>query len=455
MRYCGAACGQFRAFLYAQGPDRALPGESLVTGAARQHDPQHFPMCAQARRRFTQLIHMVVHSKARNTFSGPAGRQQRASVPVLARGGRHAGRGSGLGLVDIVRDGGRWSSRTGGPRTQAPACCHAHRDPAGGASSIRSSCPGSVAAGAGDPPPALPRPGAGALGAGPLDDRVQQAITGQQRPTPGHWPRRRLAAFPYLGQRGSTASRSAALPGRAQEAGRKIPDHHTQPGLAPSHYRTAPSEISGPSDPGSAAVRSGRADAARATRGTQPCGPALRPSCTGLLPARPLPRSRPPGRGRPRTRPCCVLTPDRRGWHSGVAGVPALAKTFLPGRIRQGPSMYEMEGPCPASPRLLASCLVFAAPRAARRGQVPARGPVSGSSHVPGVAPGWCPFPAVKAFLLPPQPQRKALRPAISYFSAIHEGIHRKQAVIRISQRLSTGLFTTCPQATGWKPEST
>ena len=209
---------------------------------------------------------MVVHSKARNTFSGPAGRQQRASVPVLARGGRHAGRGSGLGLVDIVRDGGRWSSRTGGPRTQAPACCHAHRDPAGGASSIRSSCPGSVAAGAGDPPPALPRPGAGALGAGPLDDRVQQAITGQQRPTPGHWPRRRLAAFPYLGQRGSTASRSAALPGRAQEAGRKIPDHHTQPGLAPSHYRTAPSEISGPSDPGSAAVRSGRADAARATR---------------------------------------------------------------------------------------------------------------------------------------------------------------------------------------------
>ena len=48
-----------------------------------------------------------------------------------------------------------------------------------------------------------------------------------------------------------------------------------------------------------------------------------------------------------------------------------------PGRIRQGPSMYEMEGPCPASPRLLASCLVFAAPRAARRGQVPAREPVS------------------------------------------------------------------------------
>ena len=129
-----------------------------------------------------------------------------------------------------------------------------------------------------------------------------------------------------------------------------------------------------------------------ARRGTQPCGPALRPSCTGLLPARRLPRSRPPGRGRPRTRRCCVLTPDRRGWHSGVAGVPALAKTFLPGRIRQGPSMYEMEGPCPASPRLLASCLVFAAPRAARRGQVPARAGLPAPPTFPGSPPGGARF---------------------------------------------------------------
>jgi hypothetical protein len=146
----------------------------------------------------------------------------------------------------------------------------------------------------------------------PLDDRVQQAITGQQRPTLGRWPRRRLAAFPYFGQRGSTASRSAALPGRAQEAGRKIPDHHTQPGLAPSHYRTAPSEISGPSDPGSAAVRSvrsGRADAARATR-----HPALRASAPTVLhgsvagaaaPALTAPRPRPP-------EDSSVLCPDPR-----------------------------------------------------------------------------------------------------------------------------------------------
>jgi hypothetical protein len=53
-------------------------------------------MCAQARRRFTQVIHMVMHSKADNTFSCRAGRQ-RVSVPVLARGGRPAGRRSGLG----------------------------------------------------------------------------------------------------------------------------------------------------------------------------------------------------------------------------------------------------------------------------------------------------------------------------------------------------------------------
>ena len=232
-------------------------------------------------------------------------------MPVLARGGRHAGRGSGLGLVDIVRDGGRWSSCTGGPGTQAPACCHAHRDPAGCASSIRSSCPGSVAAGAGHPRLRYhdQEQEQERWALVPLDDRVQQAITGQQRPTPGHCPRRRLAAFPYLGQRGSTASRPTALPGRAQQAGRKIPDHHTQPGLAPSHYRTAPSEISGPSDPGSAAVRSGQADAARATR-----HPALRASAPVVLhgsvagaaaPALTAPRPRPP-------EDSSVLCPDPR-----------------------------------------------------------------------------------------------------------------------------------------------
>ncbi len=50
-------------FLHAQGVDRALPGEGPVMGAAWQRSPQHFPVCTQARRRFTQVVHMVVHSK--------------------------------------------------------------------------------------------------------------------------------------------------------------------------------------------------------------------------------------------------------------------------------------------------------------------------------------------------------------------------------------------------------
>ena len=95
--------------------------------------------------------------------------------------------------------------------------------------------------------------------------------------------------------------------------------------------------------------------------------------------------------------------------------------------------------------------------RAARRPPGPgtrARGRSPGSSRVPGVAPGWCPFPAVKALLLPPQAPRKALRQAISCFSAIHGRLHRKQAVIRISQRLSTGLFTGYPQPGDREPEN-
>ena len=192
-------------------------------------------------------------------------------------------------------------------------------------------------------------------------------------------------------------------------------------------------------------------------RGTQSCGLALRRSCTGLLPARRLRAYRlRPGAAARGPRPCSVVTPDHRGRHSGGCRRAGPGKTFLPGRIRQGPSMYEMEGPCPASPRQAGQLAGLAG--AARRPPGPgtrARGRSPGSSHVPGVAPGWCPFPTVKALLLPPRAPRKALRPAISCFSAIHEGIHRKQAVIRISQRLSTGLFTACPQATGCKPENT
>jgi hypothetical protein len=46
--------------------------------------------------------------------------------------------------------------------------------------------------------------------------------------------------------------------------------------------------------------------------------------------------------------------------------VPVSAKAFRPGGIRQGPSMYEMEGPCRASPHRLVSRLAWPAPRATR-----------------------------------------------------------------------------------------
>jgi hypothetical protein len=55
------------------------------------------------------------------------------------------------------------------------------------------------------------------------------------------------------------------------------------------------------------------------------------------------------------------------------------------------PSMYEMEGPCPASPRRQASCLVFAARHPPGPG-TRARGRSPGSSRIPGVAPGGARF---------------------------------------------------------------
>jgi hypothetical protein len=145
-----------------------------------------------------------------------------------------------------------------------------------------------------------------------------------------------------------------------------------------------------------------------------------------------------------------------------AAGIPAPAggagpgKTFLPGRIRHGPSMYEMEGPCPASPRRLASCLVFAARRAPPAGaRYPREGPVSRllprSRRRPRVVPvssgesiittaaSTAQDPAASHFLFfrypPKAPQRAGSYP-------------HSTAVIH-------GLFTTYPQVPGCQPENT
>ncbi len=90
MSYCGVACGQFRFLPHPQGVDGVFLRQGPITGAAQQQNPQHFPIRAQARGRFAQVIHMVVHSKAGKKFSYPAGRQQRASAPVLTLRNRHA-----------------------------------------------------------------------------------------------------------------------------------------------------------------------------------------------------------------------------------------------------------------------------------------------------------------------------------------------------------------------------
>jgi hypothetical protein len=320
-------------------------------------------MCAQARRRFTQVIHMVMHSKACTTFSCRAGRQ-RVSVPVLARGGRPAGRRSGLGHRPRRRapDARRIPCRAGGPRPQAPACCHAHRDLAGGASSIRARGPGSAAAGAGPRPvPARPRAGAGS--AGP----------------------------------------------------------HRRPGSAADH-RPGNGRCRGAGPREASLLATARHPVMRART---PAGPA-RAWCR-------------PGADRSGTSPRARLDPRSSRHFCGRRGA-GPGKTFRPGRIRHGPSMYEMEGPCPASPPRLASCLVFAERRAPPAGaRYPREGPVSRLLPRSRRRPRVVPVSSGESIIT--TAASTAQDPAAGHFlfSAIHGRLHREQAVIRIPRRLSTG----------------
>jgi len=115
--------------------------------------------------------------------------------------------------------------------------------------------------------------------------------------------------------------------------------------------------------------------------------------------------------------PLRQLVAGQRRPTQGTAGIPADArragagkKTSCRGRIRQGPPMYEMEGPCPASLRRLTGCPASLAPRAARRCQVPVRRTgFPAPPTFPGWPPGWYPFPTVKAFLLPPPAQAQGV----------------------------------------------
>lgn len=117
--------------------------------------------------------------------------------------------------------------------------------------------------------------------------------------------------------------------------------------------------------------------------------------------------------------------------------------------------MYETEGPCPAS-----SCQVGQLPGRTgtggrHQGQVPVRDRLPGFSHASGVAPRWCPPPAVNAFLLPSRPRRKTFQSNIQGIFAIHTvstGTRQLSAVIR---QFSTGLLTAYAQVTLRYPENT
>jgi hypothetical protein len=185
---------------------------------------------------------------------------------------------------------------------------------------------------------------------------------------------------------------------------------------------------------------------ALAPRGV-PARLALGRSCTGLWPARWLSRLPPPARrSGPGTSPCSA------GLQIIAAGIPAVAggagpgKTFLPGRIRHGPSMYEMEGPCPASPRRLASCLVFAAlrappagarhprerpvsrllPRSRRRPRVV---PVSSGESISTTAASTAQGPAASHFLFFRYPRRNPQKAgSYPHFTAVIHGFYSQPA---------------------------
>src|SRR5712691_88482 len=102
--------------------------------------------------------------------------------------------------------------------------------------------------------------------------------------------------------------------------------------------------------------------------------------------------------------------------------------------------MYEMKGalsglaaPDPPVARLPQR---YAPPARARHPHEP---PASQLFLRPGVAPGWCPFPTVKVCL--PLSARIAQESAgihVEFFRCPHI-VHRMLAVVRTSQRLSTG----------------
>ena len=329
---------------------------------------------------------MVVHSKADNTFSCRAGRQRGQRAGACAT--RPARRTRiWPGPDDIAHDGGHrmLAAHPAGQAARVP-----RRLPAvtliviaGCASSIRSSCPGSAAAGAG-PRPVPARPRAGAGGAGP-----------HRRP-------------------GSAADHRPATADAGALARGGVP---ARDGAAPSHAG---------SNSGGSAARRPRAHA----------------------PAR---------RGRPGTSPVPGWTPDHRGRHFCGRRGAGPGKTFRPGRIRHGPSMYEMEGPCPASPRRLASCLVFAERRAPPAGaRYPREGPVSRLLPRSRRRPRVVPVSSGESIIycLPQAPRKSPAASHFLFFRYPRKAPQRAGSYPH-STAVIHGLFTAYPQVPECQPENT
>jgi len=111
-----------------------------------------------------------------------------------------------------------------------------------------------------------------------------------------------------------------------------------------------------------------------------------------------------------------------RAWHD--AFLPACRcglELSRPAECNKAPFMYEMKGALSghATPdRPVARPPRRRAPP--RQGQAPAGNTGFPAFPAPGVAPGWCPFPTVKAFLRPPRKSRKSLREFNEGFFPVH-----------------------------------
>ena len=140
-----------------------------------------------------------------------------------------------------------------------------------------------------------------------------------------------------------------------------------------------------------------------------------------------------------------------------VSGVSARRERLRRAECNKAPSMYEMEGALcglAAPDRPVARLPRRCAPPA--RAKHPREPPVSRPFPRPWVAPGWCPFPTVNVFL--PSHASVAQEPTAIHFEFfLHPHVaHRKRAVIRTLQRLSTALYTNHPQVTreSWRISS-